>query len=191
MPRSGSRFQQRRSNRTRSILVFTEGRETEPQYLTHMNRRNRSVSVRIDNRHAQPLKLAQTAVRAARDLRPDECWVVFDRDTHPSIAEAVSVAEAAGLNVALSCPCFELWLVWHFEDFTRPSGSHDDVRRRAQELLHCDKVLTETALASLMARTDEALRRAAEADEWHRRSGAPGHPDPGSGVHLLVRSILG
>jgi hypothetical protein len=171
--------------------VFTEGRETEPQYLTHLNRRNRSVSVRVDSRHAQPLKLAQIAVRTAKELKPDECWVVFDRDTHPSVAEALWVAERAGINVALSCPCFELWLIWHFEDFTKPAASHDDVRRRARELLHCDKVLSEAAIAELLSRTGEAMRRAVGADEQHVRSGAGGYPDPGSGLHLLVRSILG
>ena len=54
-----------------SILVFTEGKKTEPVYLTHWHRMHRErVIVTIDEFHGAPLQLVQQAsTQRAADLR--------------------------------------------------------------------------------------------------------------------------
>ena len=45
-----------------SILVFTEGKKTEPVYLTHWHRMHRErVIVAVDEFHGSPLQLVETA----------------------------------------------------------------------------------------------------------------------------------
>ena len=72
----------------RSILVFTEGKKTEPVYIAHWNRAHReNVIVTIDAFHGAPLSLVQEAagrrtadLKAARRGRGDtysEYWCVF------------------------------------------------------------------------------------------------------------------
>jgi RloB-like protein len=49
----------------------------------------------------------------------DECWLVLDTDHNvqaghiANFARTIQEARAQGIQVALSCPCFELWLLMH------------------------------------------------------------------------------
>ena len=48
----------------------------------------------------------------------DEVWCVFDVEwprNHPNLRQATEKAKARNVNLAISNPCFELWLVLHFE----------------------------------------------------------------------------
>lgn len=131
----------------RSILVFTEGKKTEPIYLTHWNRAYRErVIVTIDDFHGAPLSLVQRAVarraadfKAARRRRGDayiEYWRVFDIDEHPNVARALELAVSSGVSVSVSNPCIELWFLLHFQGQTAAAlASHyEDARGRAQAL---------------------------------------------------------
>lgn len=42
-------------------------------------------------------------------------WAVYDHDDHPDRANAASLADQWGVNVAFSSRCFEQWLLSHFE----------------------------------------------------------------------------
>jgi hypothetical protein len=81
----------------RSILVFTEGKKTEPIYFTHWSRAYREkIIVTIDDFHRAPLSLVQeAAARRAADIKAalrgrgdaySEYWCVFDIDEHPNVA---------------------------------------------------------------------------------------------------------
>ncbi|QRY55077.1 RloB family protein [Mycolicibacterium septicum] len=107
------------------MRVYAEGQETEEGYLTHLWRENREhVIVNIaPHVGSTPLKLVSTAaaerrsdLRKARRVGPafDEYWCVFDVDDHP-ITEAVEMAAANDIKVALSSPCLELWFLIHFD----------------------------------------------------------------------------
>jgi hypothetical protein len=54
----------------------------------------------------------------------DEVWAVFDRDEHPKYLEAIDLCKRHGVGVGRSDPCFELWLVLHFEEFDKFVGRH-------------------------------------------------------------------
>jgi len=56
--------------------------------------------------------------------RLDEVWAVFDRDEHPDFDQAVNRCRENGVQVARSNPCFEVWLILHFEDFQCSDGRH-------------------------------------------------------------------
>jgi hypothetical protein len=49
----------------------------------------------------------------------DECWLVLDTDHNPEpnhragFITVIREAQSIGVNVALSCPCFEIWLLLH------------------------------------------------------------------------------
>jgi hypothetical protein len=95
-----------------SILVFTEGKKTEPIYLLHWSRAYREqVIVPVDDFHGTPLALVQeAAARRAADLRAErrghggaysEYWCVFDIDEHPHVGQALDLAAASGISVAV------------------------------------------------------------------------------------------
>lgn len=47
-----------------------------------------------------------------------ECWLVFDRDRHEGFHEAFElVKQHPCIHLAATKPCFEYWLLLHFDDF--------------------------------------------------------------------------
>lgn len=118
------------------ILVLCEGKNTEPQYVRGFRRwcQNSLVDVVIAGAHGVPLTLVREAKRLMEDARErakrerdeflsyDSVWCVFDVDEHPNVPEAVDMACANGIELAISNPCFELWLLLHFRE--NPGAQH-------------------------------------------------------------------
>lgn len=127
------------------ITIYTEGRNTEFEYFDQIRRTFPSsiVEVKIFEAAGAPLTIAKRAVEESREARRrcrkqsytrlDEFWAVFDRDEHPNIPEAMSRCRDANIGVAFSDPCFELWIILHFEDFDRPDHRHD-VQRHLENI---------------------------------------------------------
>jgi len=183
----------------RSILVFTEGKKTEPIYLTHWNRAYREkIIVTIDDFHGTPLSLVQEAaarrmadLKAARRGRGDaysEYWCVFDIDEHPNVARALELAASSGVSVSVSNPCVELWFLLHFQDQNAAIDRHD-AQRKASEYLNCGKTPTSAALAALASQYEDARRRAQALDRKHELDGSPLRSNPSSEAWRLIETI--
>ena len=91
---------------------------TEEVYLRGLRdaAANRAVDVTVVNRPKDPLKVVRSAVELAERGRRDfdQVWCVFDVDDF-DIASAVRAAKQQGVELAVSNPCFELWLLLHHE----------------------------------------------------------------------------
>lgn len=183
----------------RQILVFVEGRRTEDGYFKHWGRRNRSkVIVNVHEFNGDPLSLVRRAVaeqkyeryeeKHRRGQPHDEIWCVFDVDAHERMAEAVELAVTHNINVAVSNPCFELWLVLHYQGQTAFIEGHA-VQRLAKAHLKCGKALSVQALEALTSRYDEAVKRAKALDAKHEGDGSPPRSNPSSEVWRLVERI--
>lgn len=183
----------------RSILVFTEGKKTEPVYLTHWHRLNRRrVVVTVDEFHGAPLQLVEAAARRrAADLRAakrgrgeahDEYWCMFDVDEHPHLAQALRLAESEQIRVAVTNPCVELWFLLHFQDQTADLHRHK-AQSLSSDLLGCAKIPTTAALAKLTDRHEDARRRAQALDRKHDLDGSPPRSNPSSSAWQLVDAI--
>jgi hypothetical protein len=179
---------------------LVEGKRTEDGYFKFWWRRNRDkIIVNIDERNGTPMALVERAVaRKAREEREerrgrgaahDEVWCVFDVDDHPYLEEAILLAERHGIKVAVSNPCFELWLILHYENQNADIGRRT-AQARATELIKCKKVLTEAALEALAARYDDALQRAKALDKKHEGDGSQPRSNPSSEVWKLVDRIV-
>jgi hypothetical protein len=120
--------------RRQQVIVFTEGEVTEVTYVDAIKRRQKDFAIRVDDRHGAtgllvPLAIAekQRLSRLSRD--EDTCgdeapqiWCMFDRDQHLNVDGLIQQAADAGIRVAFSHPCFELWLLVHFRRFGAPSA---------------------------------------------------------------------
>jgi hypothetical protein len=116
--------------RKRRYLLYCEGAETEPSYFRGLMRvlRTTLIDVEIGDEQKDPKGLVELA-KAHRDrarraakragddsLKYDEVWCVFDVDQHARLADAIQQAAACSIELAISNPCFELWLLIHFVD---------------------------------------------------------------------------
>jgi RloB-like protein len=198
-PRSRSRRVSSRSNPLQ-FLVFCEGRKTENIYLTNWHRVYRErVIVRIaPHEHTTPFELAQAAAshrrrdlteaRRGRGAAFDQYWCMFDVDEHPKVPDAIELARANNINVALSSPCLELWFLIHFEDQTAYLD-RKEAQKRSKAILGCDKVLTQAALNCLVAGYDLAKARAQALGVKHEGDEAQKPWNPYSEVWKLVDAI--
>jgi hypothetical protein len=120
------------------VYVATEGARTEQDYVKLLNEvygTDNAFFLRFcphpDRNGLRPMKVVKTVVEAARGTGA-EMWALFDRDsgdkTAAEIREAMRYAARHGVQVALSHPAFELWLLLHFQQHTsRESGRNTSV----------------------------------------------------------------
>lgn len=200
--RDRSRKQGRRSAfRTprKKILIVCEGANTEPQYFKQFANvyRNAIVEVEIAREHGVPLTVVRIATELKNQaieeskrlvdsyLKYDLVWCVFDVDEHPRLPEALQMASRNGIEVALSNPCFELWLLLHHRGAPGPIGRH-----RAQAMLkkfvaNYDKSVD---FHIYQHGYEHAVVRAAQLDSLAESVGEPGK-NPTTGVYKLTTAI--
>ncbi len=186
----------------RTFLVFCEGRRTEPDYLKALKREPAvrdlaSVDIRIheDTLGSAPL----TLVKAAADARArygqdqseiDEVWCLFDVEwpkNHPNLKEAIALAKRSNVKVAVSNPCFELWLLLHFQDQNAWLDTNAAKRLLRRHDDGYDKGLNG---ASCMLLRAEAARRARSLEGRHRDNGTSfPNNNPSSGMHRFLEAV--
>lgn len=114
--RSGRRPSPREPGRL--ILVVCEG-TTEREYLEGFKDvcSNPRVNVRFRPRQGAPITMIDYAVDERRNVElRDEVWCVFDIDQHHHLPVVRERARQNGVELTISNPCFELWLLLHFRN---------------------------------------------------------------------------
>lgn len=181
------------------ILIVSEGETTEPEYFRGFARacRNPRVTIEIAQEHGVPRTVVKAAKerkreaeeQAAREkddnLAYDSVWGVFDVDEHPGIGEAKEMARDNNIELAISNPCFELWLLLHF---TENPGMQDRVTIKQKLKQHMPKYNKHVDYAAYAAGYQQAVTRA---DRMNRDADEAGelHRNPTSGVHRLTEAI--
>lgn len=186
----------------KTLLVFCEGVRTEPEYLNALKseptvKEVAAVEIRIApaNSGAVPLTLVERAIEArgravSENDEIDEFWCVFDVEwprNHPNLAEAVARAKANKISLAVSNPCFEVWLIFHLKDHGAWLDNDPAERLRRQLDNSTDKGLDP---AKYMPYVGVAARRAAKLEERHEQNGTSfPNNNPSSGMHRLIASV--
>ncbi|MFI0420328.1 RloB family protein [Spongiactinospora sp. 9N601] len=96
----------------RTVMVFCEGRSSEPDYINGLKKlphiaENTALSIQIHPEQGVPLTLTRKAVAHKDDPEIDEYWCLFDVEwpkNHPNLAQAIDIARANGINLAISNP---------------------------------------------------------------------------------------
>jgi hypothetical protein len=137
---------------TRLIIIATEGRASEPLYfgsdLFH-NSRVKTIVLGSDDDKSSPKwvlgrmrdYMKQDSRKQKFDLREDDIyWLVIDRDrwTEKELSNVISESKRRKNNpigVAVSNPCFELWLFLHFAEWTEGEVNSKNIESKIRELL--------------------------------------------------------
>lgn len=128
-PRRGPRTFQTQE----SVLLICEGQRTEPGYFKALKNIFRIRSYALEfSAPADPNSIAAEALEK-REIY-DHVWAVFDCDRHPGIEQVKNRCRQAGVKVAFSNPCFELWLILHVQDMDRVLN-HNQVQALCRKLL--------------------------------------------------------
>jgi len=174
------------------ILIIGEG-DTERAYFRALcaNLRLPNIEVQFSCRQGSaPINIVDCAVQKAKEPGGYESiWCVFDRDEHESFARARAKlqqhARRMPLHEALSIPCFELWLLLHFE-FTDALFPNCNalIQRLRQHLPQYIKANAAQARA-LLAKLEDALLNAQRLESRYAHIG----DNPSTSVHRLVRHL--
>jgi hypothetical protein len=113
------------TRRQRRILALVCEGTTESKYFNNYRTPECDLRIHIpDTSMTDPVGLVQFALRLATDLDMDfeygdRLWCVFDVDdnSRESIEESKRKA-LPNVRLALSNPCFELWFLLHFVNYT-------------------------------------------------------------------------
>jgi hypothetical protein len=195
-----------------SLLIVCEGAKTEPLYLGEIRQELRLPSANVRVQPAaygtEPLRIVEYAERLftqghrALGIRArsfDRVVAVFDRDEHHTYHAALQ--RVAALNgrlendenvrvpfeAVVSVPCFELWLLLHFEDVFAPLYRDEAVARLRTHLADYAKGQGSHWTATC-GRVENAMQRAAAL-------AAAGHTaadgsQPYANMHELVNRLL-
>jgi hypothetical protein len=165
------------------LLIVCEDTKITPQYLAEIRKAYRlttaNVQIQPSTFGTHPLavvKYAEHLFNTGDCGRPipakafDRVIAVFDRDEHPTYHQALD--KGAALNKSLtndegqripfdtvaSVPCFEVWLLLHFEDVPTPIHRHDLYERLAIRIPGYSKA--SSSRLNLWAATRERLAEA-------------------------------
>lgn len=172
-----------------AILVVCGGVQTEPRYFDGLKQayRNTAVNITIKKKGACP----EDVMRYALKLRDqsgsayDECWCVLDVDDF-DLMPCLSLARKNLVNLAISNPCFEYWLLLHFEACSAPLARyHDAVKRLLKHVPHYEKSALKFADFSdgVVDAVERARRIGCDPGTEHERN-------PSSGVWTLVENLM-
>jgi hypothetical protein len=181
----------------RFVIIAMEGAETEPRYFEEFKpSREAETQIKLVSNPNHKSKPKEVFNRLAVAFRPysirlgDEAWMVIDRDswTDADLREVYGAAQAAGFQIAMSNPCFELWLYLHLREAKPFMDRHHCQRELAAILPGYSPDHKGGYDAAELAKTvREAIRRAKPGDD----APAPSWPNrQATLVYKLVERLL-
>lgn len=174
----------RRSSRSR-ILVVCGGERTEPTYFKGLrdSLNNKAVDIKVVSKGRAPAQVVDYAV-AQRTPDFDEVWCVLDVDEF-DLVDAVQLAREHDINLAVSNPCFELWLLLHYADCRTYCVGYRGVAMLLRRYLPSyDK--TRLDYVDYAPGVVDAIRRAKDLDS----TGNDYRKNPSTGVWRLVELLM-
>lgn len=183
------------------VLIVCEGEKTEPNYFNGLkdhyglNSANVEVCGECDSDPLSVVEFAKGRYREEKNAGDpfDRVYCVFDKDTHASYQAAVDDINRAvpkeTFFAITSVPCFEYWLLLHFQYTTKPyealsgNSAGNQLLRELKVVMPDYEKGKQDIFAVLLDQMEFAKHNAVRALD----AGRSGHTDnPTTHVHELV-----
>lgn len=191
------------------VLIVCEGQKTEPLYFSELidHYEIHSANVRISGEcGSDPVSVVEYGLQLYQDEQTansgpfDRVYCVFDRDAHANYKQALDkIANHSPKNTFMatpSVPCFEYWLLLHFEYTTAPYMSAGGISAGNAALKQLqiywpsyDKANTGTLAHTLQIKNDELGYAKANAKRALAEAKAHHTDNPSTHVHELVEYL--
>ena len=178
---------------TRLVIIAAEGQETEKQYFAVF--RDTRVQVKILPTGADNRSSPQDVINRLHLFRDeyqigdnDELWLMVDVDRWPKLSEIAGEACQCQYFLAISNPCFEVWLLCHFQEPPHDATYCSPVEDALRAALGGSYNKSSLNIPQFYGRINDAITRAKELDHY---SGDRWPQTVGSHVYRVVQSILG
>ena len=119
------------------FVVICEGERREPEYFSFFDRLSSRIKVKIipcKKGRSAPNHLLSNAQEAYSEnalTNNDQLWIVLDKDrwSRKSIESILQTSRSKPTwNIAISNPCFEVWLYFHFTKTIPEMTDHSGCR---------------------------------------------------------------
>ena len=167
----------------RSVLIITNGSRTELDYFKALRREPWVTTHKVTPKFeaGAPSAVVIRAAEIRAESAYDEAWIVCDVDEFDVQAAIAEAAEHDDVELALSQPCFEVWLILHFKPgcpgFNNAAQAGAHLKRI---LLHWDKATIR--FSDFSAGVLDAADRA-------KGLGDPPEANPSTAVWRVIESL--
>ena len=167
------------------VLIVCEG-HTEETYFSAVKatyRNKTAVNIQIKRDCSDPFKLVEKAIQLNREGDYDLVFCVLDGDRPDRVAMArARIGKRGGVDLVLSTPCFEVWLLLHLVRSDAPFTECAAVCARLREHLPDYVKGAHYDFAPLLPEIDQAIDNA----QW---LAGLGRNSPATEVHRLLTSL--
>lgn len=194
----------------RKFILICEGKNTEPEYFRSLQALFRTSLIEIEatGQGGDPSAVVAVAKTRMESLKREakrskdsndsnfEVWIVVDVDEHVHLRTAIEAAKHSDIGVAVSNPCFEIWIKYHFQDWNGPVSNKEACRNLETHIpgyTRNGKVFVVQSCGDRREKQcqsviDACLR--AERSVAARRDEGDEGGNPSSTCHELVRKLL-
>ena len=183
----------------RRFLILCEGVQTEPNYFKGFRPFVRDTEIVVIGFGKDPATLVQKARGCREELENratapfDAVWCVFDKDHFgDAFVRALREAGEAGLEVAYSNPCVELWFVLHFPPVQHPVSAPELTAWLSEYLKRPYSKDDQNLFGTFLSSLDGAISRSEALFESHRSKPGglnPASQNPITRVHELAKRL--
>jgi hypothetical protein len=167
----------------RSVLIVSNGIKTEIDYFNTLRGESWVTADKVTPKFVAgaPAAVSVRAAAIRQENGYDEAWVVCDVDEFDVKSAIAEVADLSNVELVLSKPCFEVWLILHLAD------GCPGFNNAAQ---------AEAYLKRLLPRWDKTALKFADfgsgvlkAEARAKRLGEPPDANPSTAVWRLIESL--
>ena len=194
------------------VLIVCEGSKTEPNYLIELinDLKLSTANVEVDGKcGSDPVsvverveELVQLNKRQKGIDNYDRVFCVFDRDEHDKhggkftqAVNKISRIRHPGISFSAitSTPCFEVWLIMHFEPLSRPFDSSGRFTAAEEVIRYLKSYIADYGKGdrglynAVSQQTQQAI---SFAKRLERHNAATGADNPSTDMHKLVEYLL-
>lgn len=181
-------------------LIVCEGTSTEPQYFNELKWKLRLSAVQIDivpsKGKSEPIAIVDHAISKKREgarqgVPYSDIWCVMDVEVparHQSLEKAMVKAKDNKVEIILSNPFFEYWLLLHFEKISTPFNKDKDLHS-VLKAVHPTYKKTRIGFDILYPHTETAIRHSEEVLKETCCTEDLRDYNPSTHVHRLVEHL--
>lgn len=183
------------------ILIAAEGKnKTEKIYFSNFEDRKKTYNITFARgNNTDPLKLVQMLINEIDNLKldlqeDDEAYCIFDTDVDPNknkiIEAAIQLANKYNIRVITSSPCFELWLLLHYEYTTANMDNGKLIKKLKQYYPKYEKNIN---IYPNITKIDLAIERAKKLEKYqidNKRKIGTIEANPSTEVYKIVECLM-
>lgn len=174
--------------------------QTETRYFQRIIRELRGkLHLKVKAIPKDPSTILKKVLKIPRIDEQDQKWLVIDKDNFKNIQYLISTAKRQGVQVAYSNPCFELWILLHYEYLETEISIQNCIKKlehhigRQKNLKRYKYEKNDTNLYNyIYANRSAAVRRAKKLMEYWQSKGElnPDRNNPSTNIFSLIELLF-